>query len=318
VNVLLTSSGRRVELLRILQHDLEELGGGHVVAADASTDAPTMHLADRAVRLPRLDDPRFSDSLRGALVEFGIGLVIPTIDTELPVLCAMRDEITASGARLLLSGPRTIELAGDKICTTEFLAAHGIPHPAQWTAMEALDDAADLPYPVVVKPRGGSASIGVRLVADSRNLRATIDPDAVVQELATGDEFTVDVWVDAEGAVRSSVARRRISVRGGEVEKGVTERNHAVLRIAEKVATRLPDAFGPLNVQVFADGDVLKVIEINARYGGGFPLSWRSGARTTRWALQFGSGVDPCPQELPWREGVRMLRFDESVFIEAP
>jgi carbamoyl-phosphate synthase large subunit len=318
VNVLLASSGRRVELLRILQHDLEELGGGVVVAADASQDAPTMHLAELAVQLPRLGENGFPDALIQALDKYGIGLVIPTIDTELPVLCSLRDEIAAAGARLLLSGPRTIEVAGDKIMTAEFLDLHGIPGPVHWTSTSALELAQGLPYPVIVKPRGGSASVGVRVVTDPVALHSLLGPDAIVQEIATGDEFTVDVWIDAEGSVRSSVARRRISVRGGEVDRSVTERNEGVLRIAETVARCLPDAFGPLNIQVFADGDVLKVIEINARYGGGFPLSWRSGARTTRWALQFGLGAEPRPQELPWREGVRMLRFDESVFIDAP
>lgn len=317
MNVLLTSSGRRVELLRNLQQDLEELGGGVVIAADASSDAPTMHLAERSVRLPRLDDPGFAEALLQVLEEQRIDLVIPTIDTELPILFSMRDHIAATGARLLLSGPSTIELAGDKTLTAEFLAGHGIPHPLQWTATEAADRAPDLPYPVVVKPRHGSASIGVRVVAGPLELQASLGPDAIVQQVATGDEFTVDLWVDGDGAVRSSVARRRITVRGGEVEKGVTERNAAVLRIAETVAESLPDAFGPLNVQVFADQDVLKVIEINARYGGGFPLSWRAGARTTRWALQFGRGVPADPEDLAWREGVRMLRYDESVFVEA-
>jgi len=318
VNVLLTSAGRRVELLRILQSDLQHLGGGTVVVADASVDAPCMQIADRGVQVPRLDDTDFGSALLGAVVEHGIGLVVPTIDTELKVLAELRPQLEDRGAQVLLSGPETISIAGDKLETSRFLTAGGFPHPQQWSADEALVVASQLPFPVFVKPRRGSASVGVVLVNSEEHLRAVLRPDHLVQKVAPGVEYTVDAWVDSAGAVRSCVARRRISVRGGEVEKGVTERHGAVLDLAADVVVGLPDAFGPLTVQAFADGDDVRIIEINARYGGGYPLAWEAGAKTTRWAIQFGHGRTPEPAELAWADGVKMLRYDQSVFVGRP
>jgi carbamoyl-phosphate synthase large subunit len=315
MNVLLTSAGRRVELLRVLETDLQDLTEGSVIVADASPDAPCMHLAAGAALLPRLTEPGFESALLEVIAEHQIGLVIPTIDTELPVLASMRGAIEVAGARLLISGAQTIAVAADKVLTEQFLTTHAIPHPNQWSAEEAAELAPDLPYPVFIKPRGGSASIGVVLARHEQQLRALLGPEDIVQEVAAGDEFTVDVWVDESGELRSCIARRRIAVRGGEVEKGVTQRHAAVLDVAAAVARNLPDAFGPLNVQVFADDEDVRVIEINARYGGGFPLSWAAGARTTRWALQFGLGHAPEPSELEWRAGIRMLRYDQSVFL---
>jgi carbamoyl-phosphate synthase large subunit len=316
VNILLTSAGRRVELLRILETDLRELTGGMVVAADASADAPCMHLAARAVQVPRLDDAEFASALLATIREHRIGLVVPTIDTELPVLDGLRADIEACGARVLLSGPQTIAIAGDKLETHRFLQEAELPHPRQWSAESVQGVIHELDYPVFVKPRHGSASIGVVLVRSEQHLRAILELDLLVQELASGQEFTVDVWVDEGGMVSSCVARRRISVRGGEVEQGVTEHRADVLDAAARVAQALPDAFGPLTVQVFADGDEVRIIEINARYGGGFPLTWAAGARTTRWAIQFGCGLRPAPDALAWDSGVKMLRYDESIFLD--
>jgi carbamoyl-phosphate synthase large subunit len=59
------------------------------------------------------------------------------------------------------------------------------------------------------------------------------------------------------------------------------------------------------------------LIEINARFGGGFPLAWAAGARTTRWAIQFGAGLPPLPAALDWKSEVKMLRYDQSVFMDA-
>jgi carbamoyl-phosphate synthase large subunit len=317
MNVLLTSAGRRVELLRILQEDLEHTTGGIVVAADASEDAPCMHLAPRRVLLPRVQHAEFPDALLGAIVEHDIGLVVPTIDTELAVLATLRSDIEARGARVLLSGSQTIAIAGDKAATHDYFVKASLPHPRQWSAPQVLDVVDEVAFPVFVKPRRGSASIGVILVNSAEHLRAVLKSDSLVQEVAPGQEFTVDIWVDHAGAVRSSVARRRIAVRGGEVEKGVTERCDAVIETAVRAAEALPDAFGPLTIQVFVDGEDVRLIEINARYGGGFPLAWAAGARTTRWAIQFGSGLPPSPAAFDWKADVKMLRYDQSVFMDA-
>jgi carbamoyl-phosphate synthase large subunit len=190
-------------------------------AADPTTSIVRfMHLAAGAALLPRLTDREFESALLKVIVEHQIGLVIPTIDTELPVLAAMRAAIEAAGARLLISGEQTISLAGDKFLTERFLSTHEIPHPHQWSADEAPELAPYLSYPVFIKPRGGSASIGVVLAQHEQQLRAHLGPEDIVQEVASGDEFTVDVWVDESGELRSCIARRRLAVRGGEVEKG--------------------------------------------------------------------------------------------------
>jgi carbamoyl-phosphate synthase large subunit len=318
VNVLLSSAGRRVELLRCLETDLAELDEGSVIACDASLDAPCMHLARRACHVPRLADPAYSEELLEVIERHHVGLIVPTIDTELPILSGLRAQIEALGTRILLSGPRTLEIAGDKLKTGAFLAATGIPHPAQWSAEEAADIATQLAFPVYVKPRDGSGSIGIALATTAEHLRAVLRPGDLVQAVAGGIEYTVDAWVDERGTVTSMVARRRLSVRGGEIEKGVTEHHVPVLDTARRVVERLPDAFGPLTVQVFASSDEVQVIEINARYGGGFPLSWRAGARTTRWAVQYALGLPPDPAELAWESGIMMMRYDQSVFAGPP
>jgi carbamoyl-phosphate synthase large subunit len=140
----------------------------------------------------------------------------------------------------------------------------------------------------------------------------------VVQEVAPGSEHTVDVLVLSDGRCAGAVPRRRIAVRAGEVEKGVTVRDPAVEDLARRVAEALPGAYGVLNVQIFVDpaqGD-MRVIEINARYGGGFPLAFEAGAHYPAWTIEEILGR-PSSVTDHWRAGLVMLRYDDAVFAEA-
>jgi carbamoyl-phosphate synthase large subunit len=60
-----------------------------------------------------------------------------------------------------------------------------------------------------------------------------------------------------------------------------------------------------------ADGP--KVFEINARFGGGFPLAHAAGAPFTRWLIAEAAGLSEAPHD-EWQEGTTMLRYDEAVF----
>jgi carbamoyl-phosphate synthase large subunit len=315
--VLLSSAGRRVELLRCLQADLRELGiPGKVVATDASSLTSAGMLADAFELVPRVDDPRYLDALLDVVARHRVELIIPTIDTELAILADVADQLRDRGTTVLSSGSETVRIAADKHETHRFLDKHGLPSPQQWSAVDARERADRLPYPVIIKPRQGSSSIGVTRIEDPASLHAGLgNGQQIVESVAPGREYTVDVWVDRSGRARLAVPRRRIETRGGEVSVGLTERHPQVIALAGRIAECLPDAYGPLTIQIFADGENVEAIEVNARYGGGYPLSWEAGARTTRWAIQDALGQAQDPEEIGWREGLLMLRHDASVFV---
>ena len=89
-----------------------------------------------------------------------------------------------------------------------------------------------------------------------------------------------------------------------------------------RVCAALPGAFGTIIVQVFVDGPPddaatdLAVIEINARYGGGFPLALEAGADFPRWQLEELLGLPSTAAADAWRDGLVMLRYDAAVFVD--
>lgn len=318
VNVLISSAGRRVALLRAFERSLSSLGlEGDVMAADASKLSAACAVAARAFRVPRCDAPEFVPALVELCRAHEVTLVVPTIDTELPILAEHRERFADVGTTVVVSSSETVAIAGDKERTHAWLEREGFPTVRQGSLAEAIADPLRWPFPLIVKPRSGSASQGVARVDSREELEvAGRRGDIVVQTIAPGNEHTIDVLVNRRGQALCAVPRRRIEVRAGEVSKGVTVRCDRLAELGCKVCERLPGAFGPLTVQAFLDdaGGDARVIEINPRFGGGYPLSWEAGAAFPRWIIEDVLGLPSTAAPDGWRDGLVMLRYDEAVF----
>jgi carbamoyl-phosphate synthase large subunit len=317
--VLISSAGRRVELLRAFRRTLDQVGGGRMLATDLSWHSSAFHDADEGFLVPRITDPGFVPRMLEVCEAQGVDLVIPTLDPELPVYAAAREQFAAVGTTVAISSPEVTSIAGDKQHTHDWLVANGFPTVVQGTVADVRGDPGAWPFPLVVKPRFGSASIGVAVVDDLEAFEAAVtDDDMIVQTKAAGTEHTIDLLADRSGRCLGAVPRRRIEVRAGEVSKGITVRSPALAELAEKVCAALPGAYGVLNFQVFVSPDTgqTAVIEINARFGGGFPLSHAAGADFPLALVQDALGQPITAPLDGWRDRLVMLRYDAAVFVD--
>ena len=315
--VLITSVGRRVALVRAFREALAAVGGGRVVAADVSRSAAALHEADAGFCVPPCDSPEYVPALIDICRHEDAVLVVPTTDREQPAIAAGRAAFAAAGVLLAASGNPTVVIAADKCATARFFAREGIPSPRVFDLERALAGTDDVRFPVVLKPRFGSGSIGVQTVTDVEALRfyARRVPHPLLQEHVAGDEYTLDVLVSPEGRAVCVVPRRRLEIRAGEIAKGYTVHDEALEWWGRRIAERLPEAFGPLTLQCFRRPDgSLAFIEVNARFGGGFPLAWRAGADFARWLLEWALGL-PSTATVGWREHIAMLRYDDALFV---
>ncbi|WP_162147535.1 ATP-grasp domain-containing protein [Lebetimonas sp. JH292] len=89
-------------------------------------------------------------------------------------------------------------------------------------------------------------------------------------------EFTVDVFINKKGAVISIVPRERIEVRCGEINKGRTKKDSLIISEVKRLCNKLNEAYGVLTIQLFTKDNKISFIEINPRFGGGYPLSWQA------------------------------------------
>jgi carbamoyl-phosphate synthase large subunit len=175
------------------------------------------------------------------------------------------------------------------------------------------------PWPVILKPAQGSGSVGICVAHNFEEAKvvASKGNGYVAQELIRGREFTVNLFFDQAGKLRAAVPHQRCEVRAGEVSKGITRREPALIDLAWRLGAVLPGVVGSLCFQaILPDQGQPAVFEINARFGGGYPLAHQAGATFTRWLLEELAGL-PSTANDDWEPGVTLLRYDAAVFRRA-
>jgi carbamoyl-phosphate synthase large subunit len=290
-----------------------------VLAADLEPDlSPACGRADAAFQVPRCTADEYLGSLLDICRREGVDLIVPTIDPELPVLSRSRELFTGAGVDVLISSPEVTRLSQDKYATAQRFAEAGVPAPLTVWLSDYLADPSLVPGPVIAKPNAGSASVGIVRPRSLSDL-AGLDGEAyIVQECVAGIEYTVNLFFDRAGALRCAVPHRRLEVRAGEVSKGRTERHEGIIAAAQRLGASLPGATGPLCFQAIVRNDgSFAVFEINARFGGGYPLAHEAGATFSQWVLEELTGM-PSSASDRWQEGVLMLRYDTAIFHRSP
>ncbi|WP_330228361.1 ATP-grasp domain-containing protein [Nocardia sp. NBC_00508] len=163
-------------------HTLRAMGIRSVaVYSDADADARHVHEADTAVRLgpaPARESYLSIDAVVAAAVRTGAQAVHPGYGF-LSENAAFAAALTEAGIVFLGPPARAIEVMGDKIAAKNTVAAFGVPVVPGIASPGLTDDeliaaAAEVGYPVLVKPSAGGGGKGMRRVDDPDRL-----PDAL-------------------------------------------------------------------------------------------------------------------------------------------
>jgi carbamoyl-phosphate synthase large subunit len=306
--VLFTCSGQRVDVVHAFRS-----AGATTIAVDVNPLAPSLYHADVRLTPPRYEDPSYVGFLADAVRSHGVQLIVPLTDLDQLVLAQHRDEI---GTLVLLPDPETIELTLDKYLAHRFFLEHGIASPASWLPDELPGE---LPFPVLVKSRRGFGSRDIYRAHDRAELdfflRYTRVP-SMVQLVCTGEEFSIDVLCDFDGRCLGAIPRTMIESKGGESIKGMSIKDWSLIEVGRNVAETL-GIKGPANVQCFRTPEGRhEITDVNARFGGGFPVPLAAGGGYPELALALARGERPEPRLGDFREGVFMTRFFWQVCLE--
>ena len=315
MNILLTCAGRRNYLIQFFR---EALGtAGRIFATDASAQASALQEADEAFVLPLLSDPTYLDRLLAICRERRVDLLISLNDHELPLIARHRDCFRAVGTFPVISCPAVIETCYDKWRTFTFLQAHGIPTARTYRSLAAARAAlaaGAVAFPLIVKPRWGSGSSGIERARDDDELGLVYTlamkrygslphPDGaacaagqsiLIQEQLDGEEYGLDVINDLEGRYAGTLAKRKLVMRSGETDRAITVRHAALEHLGERVSGALGH-IGNLDCDCFVSGERCAVLEMNPRFGGGYPFAHAAGANLPAALIAWARGETPDP-----------------------
>ncbi len=335
MNVLLTCAGRRNFLVEFFQRELA--GRGRVVACDTSAAAPALSVADEGLIVPPMNDPGYFDALLSICQEQQIRLLISVNDLELGGLARRSEDFREVGATVVVSDPRVIAQCQDKWKTFQLLRDCNIATPDTYLTPADVRQAlvrGALKFPIIVKPRWGSSSIGFERIENDRELslayewgmiqvrrsifwnlnQGDCDECLVFQEQLCGDEYGMDVVNDLEGRHVATLMRRKLVMRYGNTDRAMTVADHSLERLGQVIG-RCLGHIGSLDCDVMLTEAGPQVLDLNPRIGGGYPFSHVAGANLPAALIAWAKGEEADPAWFKPRPGVVASRCDEMMIV---
>lgn len=305
-----------MSLIRFFKAELQRVfPEAKLYVTDAEPDfSAACYVADGAFKVRKNHQDGYIEELFTLAVRLGVKVIIPTIDTELKVLANNKEVFANAGITILTCSSPLIEIFGDKRKTSSFFGEYDIETPH-------IYDKHNLKYPLFIKPFDGSMSADTFYIESPKHLteyHLSNERFMFMEYMDSNlyDEFTIDMYYDQNSILRCLVPRKRIEVRGGEINKGITAKGY-VFEFLKKRLKILNGAVGCVTMQLFYNpqNQHIKAIEMNPRFGGGYPLAYLAGANYPRYIIQEYLLNKPVEQFDDWEENLLMLRYDNEILI---
>jgi carbamoyl-phosphate synthase large subunit len=286
-----------------------------VFSADIDPYATGLYLVgeDRRLLIPRGDCDDYVPFVLEACRRHRIDVLVPTVDSELVPLAEARESFAALGTKIVLASAETLRICLDKWTLHQRCRdAVRVPHSV---LADGAFDPTGIELPVIVKPRVGSGSRGIRLIQRLEALeRIECDGTLLVQEHLPGTEHSLDVLARSDGQVIAVVPRSRLKVDSGIAITGRTVHDHGLETIGRQVAERI-GLTSVANVQVKESTDGLPaLLEVNPRFPGTMPLTVASGVNMPKLCVDDALG-SPLPETMLPFEPLAMVRYFEERFF---
>lgn len=327
MNILLTSVGRRAYMVKYFQEALH--GEGEVHACNSDDMSVAFQYADRRVVAPLIYDENYIPFLLDYCEKKQIRMVVSLFDLDLPALARNKDRFSAIGTTVIVSSPEFIKICNDKWNTYEFLIANGFRTPRTYLKRDDVKRAlseGEIHYPVIVKPRFGCGSIAVSAAHDDREfesydylvrnkiqnsylkyMSAVSEYKLIYQEMLKGQEYGIDVINDLNGGFRNAIVKKKLAMRSGETDIAETVSNDKIYSVAEKLAA-VSRHIGNLDCDFFACGQDIYILDLNARFGGGYPFSHIAGCNLPEALVKWCKNEDVDNDLLTAEIGVRSYK----------
>lgn len=339
MNILLTSAGRRSYLVEFFKEALN--GTGEVHVGNSTPLSSVFHYADQCVVTPLIYDEQYIPFLKKYCRDNQIGAIISLFDVDLYVLAKHKEEFAKDGVTVIVSSPEAIDICNDKWKTYQFCQKHSLPAPKTWLHSEDVLQALknnEVSYPVIIKPRWGMGSIAIYQADNEEELEvltkkvkreifssylryeSAFDEEECVlfQEKIIGQEYGLDVIHDLNGKQCLTVVRKKIAMRSGETDCAQIMDDPKVAAVGTAVGDALSHV-GNLDMDVFVNDDGIYVLEMNARFGGGYPFSHLAGVNLPKAIVKWLENQDLTDELTVKKTGlyaqkdIRMIDITECV-----
>lgn len=316
-NILFCSVGRRAALLKDFRLSMN--GCGKILAADLSPVAPALFFADEAYLLPRIDAPDYYEKVLEICEMSDVKAVTTLIDPEIELLARHREDLLSRGILPLSPADWTARLCFDKYEMFKYLHGKGIRTVLTYNSPGGLKEGLDkgeVSFPVFMKPVSGSGSVGIGKVNNWEEAEARFNDGKftyIIQELMTGGDCDVDVYVDCiSHKPVSAFSKKKIESRIGGASKTISFKDPKLFDFIGEVCSVL-ELNGPCDMDFFIKDDAYYLSEINPRFGGAYLHAYGAGVDFIKLILNNIHGIENKSVIGQYDEDIIMMMYDDVV-----
>lgn len=319
MKVLLCSAGRRVKLVSYFKEELKKVGG-MVIAVDCDYKAPALYAADAYELVPHIGHREYLQTVKDICQKYQIDAVLSLIDPELPLLASNKHEFEKENIKIIISNENVVNTCYDKYLTCTFLQANNLPCISTYISREEVEDKlrnGNICFPLIIKPRKGSASIGIHKVNSINEMNGLFEryEDLVVQPFIDGNEYGVDCYIDLLTNQTTNIfIKRKIKMRAGETDKSIAVKDQELMCLIERLLDTLKP-IGPIDIDCFKTKAGYIISEINPRFGGGYPHAHELGQNFPGNIINNLRGISNTSQIGNYEEGSILIKFDSHQII---
>lgn len=324
MNVLLSAVGRRAYLVEYFKQVVHPLGG-KVYVTNTTPEATGYMTADEKCVVPPSASPEYVPTLLRLCKEWKIRLLFSLHDWDAPVIARARQQFDAIGTTLVMGSPELMACCLDKYATVLKAEELGVPVPK---TVLSLDEARALTYPLIVKPRWGQGSIGLFRVDNEQELASAyslsilsarkfakacpeIDlsqPQVIIQECVEGTEYGCDIINDLKGGFRGAFVKQKFGMRSGETDVAESVTKSEISGYAEIIANWSRHLGCMDSDWIIGREGTPRLIELNPRFGGGYPFTHCAGVNVPLACVNWARGVDNNSWCKEFKIGVRTYK----------
>ena len=298
MNIFLTSVGRRAYIIDYLRDVYKRLGlVGNIIATNSDMNTTAMSVADKAFESPIIYDEKYIPFLLEICKSEKIDMLISLFDIDLMILAKNKSRFESLGVKVIVSDENIINICNDKFEMLKYLKKINMPIPKTYIDLEEALKGADFDKnSYILKPRWGMGSLSIFEAENKKELEvlyekakrsiqksylrfeseADIDRAILIQEKIRGDEYGLDIFNDLKGENRAVTVKRKLAMRSGETDIAQVVENSELEKIGKKIAESLKH-IGNLDMDILFDGEKAYIIDMNARFGGGYPFTHSAG-----------------------------------------
>jgi carbamoyl-phosphate synthase large subunit len=115
LNILLTSTARRIDMVGFFQVALKNAGiNGKVIASDPEYNAPSLQAGDENYVIPEQTDSNYIEKIMEICKKHHVNCLVPLNDWEVPQLAAHKKELEKLGISVFVPDSDIVKKVRDK------------------------------------------------------------------------------------------------------------------------------------------------------------------------------------------------------------